>query len=83
MSWKCEIQLLDLDPAERVEITCRRCSRVTLTGAAQLARTLGDRRLFLDEVEAQLLCSISWCAGPVVVAIPITDSGATFAGGMS
>ena len=83
MTWKAEIQLLDLDPDERVEITCRRCGRVTFARAAQLACTLGDRQLFLDEVEARLLCSVSWCAGPVVIAIPITDPGATFAGGMS
>ena len=84
MNWKTDLRLNDLDVSTVFEITCKRC-RVTRTMTqAQIVRSEpGFIRLYLDEVEASLHCSLSHCQGGIRLAMLHEDKGEGFVGGLA
>ena len=79
MSWKRNIQLLDLDPVERMELHCRRCRQSSYLTPPDM----GDPQLFLDEAEAALVCARRHCGGSVLVAMSTQGAGVAFSGGIA
>jgi ribosomal protein L37E len=82
MSWKTDLKLADLDPHTKIECTCRRCGHVHYADSSDLASTGFDRRLYLDEVEAQLRCMKRHCRSPVRIAL-VHDDMEGFVAGMA
>jgi len=83
VSWKDRLQVLDLDPNDRVELTCRRCGHLRyLTGLALLARK-GALRLTLSEVEARARCRQRGCSGTMRLAMPNERNTVGFVGGIA
>lgn len=83
MSWQDAMQLRDLDPNARMELTCKRCGKVRfLTPAEILAR--GDyRRLWLSEVQARARCQQRGCGGGMRLALPASGAAKGFVGGIA
>ncbi len=83
MSWKSELRLSDLPPAERVEILCRRCGKAHYEAAGELVRRKELAQLYVDEAERILRCKDRGCSGGV--RLSRVHNGATegFVGGMA
>ena len=82
MSWKTDLKLADLDSHTKIECTCRRCGHVRYADSGELAGVGFDRRLYFDEVEAQLHCGKRHCCGHVRIAL-VHDDTEGFVGGMA
>lgn len=83
MSWKTESRLADLDPATRIEVTCRRCGLGRYETQDDLMRVPGLRQATLDTVEAALSCADRRCRGRVRIAIIYDDLNEPFVGGLA
>ena len=79
MSWKRNIQLLDLDPGERMEVLCRRCGQTSYLTPPHM----GKPHLYLDEAEAALQCARRGCGGAVLLAMSTQGAGVSFSGGIA
>lgn len=83
MNWKATLQVLDLDPGDRLELTCRKCGHLRyLTGKSLHART-GANKLYLDEVETRARCTQRGCNGPMRMALPPKGEASGFVGGIA
>lgn len=83
MNWKTGLQILDLDPADRLELVCRKCGHLRyLTGAQLLARQ-GASHLYLDEVETRARCTQHGCGGRMRMAKPHSGESSGFVGGIA
>ena len=83
MNWKSSLQVLDLEPVDRLEMTCRACGHVRyLTGALLLARR-GAAQLYLDQVERRARCTQRGCGGMMRMAMPRRGDTSGFVGGIA
>ncbi len=83
MNWKANLQVLDLEPGDRLELTCRKCGHVRyLTGETLLARK-GAAQLWLYQVEQRAKCNQRGCGGPMRMAMPRTGETSGFVGGIA
>lgn len=83
MNWKSSLQVLDLEPGDRLELTCRTCGHVRyLTGATLLARR-GAAQLYLDQVESRARCTQRGCGGAMRMAMPRRGDTSGFVGGIA
>ena len=73
MNWKTAIQVRDLSPEDRLELTCRKCGHLRYLTAM----------LYLDEVEARALCSQHGCKGQMRIALPAQGETSGFIGGIA
>lgn len=83
MNWKTDLKLADLDPAARLEVTCKRCGLSRYEQQAALMQRPELRQAYLDEVERALQCSKRFCQGAVRVALIHDDKTEGFVGGMA
>lgn len=83
MSWKTDLRLSDLDPARRLEITCRRCGNHRYETAGDLRRRPGLDQAYCDEAERALRCHDRFCRGHVRIALTHEDGMEGFVGGMA
>ncbi|MCA1908819.1 MAG: hypothetical protein LDL39_10710 [Magnetospirillum sp.] len=83
MSWKNETRLSDLDPATRLEVTCRTCGLTRYETQAALMAQPKLRQAHLDAVEAGLRCANRFCRGPVRVGLVYDNLNEAFVGGMA
>src|ERR1700680_4854608 len=84
MNWKTDLRLNDLGPTTPIEIVCKRCGLTrTPTQAQVIAADPGLVRLYCDEVEASLHCSLSHCRGGVRISILHDDKSEGWVGGMA
>lgn len=83
MSWLDALQLGDLDPATRMELTCRRCGKVRFVTPSEILARADYRRLWLSEVEARARCRQRWCRGTMRLALPAAGSARGFVGGIA
>ncbi len=83
MSWKDELQLLDLDEDQRLEFTCKTCSHVHHYEAGELQISPELLQLWLTEIEARETCKARGCAGSMRLAIYHDSSNSGFIGGVA
>ena len=84
MNWKTSMQLGDLTPTQRLELTCRACGHVHyLTAEEVIAGRRARTRLYLDEVERKLRCKARGCGGRVRMAWVRGRDTSAFIGGMA
>ncbi len=83
MGWKQDLQVRDLEPDQRLELTCRSCGHVRFMTAGSLLQDRDKRTLYLDEVEAKAACIRRGCRGTIRLAlIGVSDVGG-FVGGLA
>lgn len=83
MNWKRNIQILDLEPDTRLELTCRTCGTYrSLTGGELLSRK-GSEHLTLLVVEERARCRQRGCGGAMRLAMPAPHDTAGFVGGIA
>lgn len=83
MSWKDQLQVCDLAPTDRLELTCRRCGHLRyLTGAEVQARPR-VQHLTLAQVEERARCRQRGCNGPMRLAMPHQGDTVGFVGGIA
>jgi hypothetical protein len=83
VSWKDHIQVRDLGPADRVELTCRACGHVRYLTGAELHARKSAARLTLAQVEARARCRQRGCAGAMRLAMPRQGETVGFIGGIA
>ena len=81
MNWKTDLKVSDLDPSERLEVTCRRCGATRYEMRATCSAVRGLEEAHLDEVERRLTCRL--CRGPVRLARTFNHLVTGFVGGMA
>ncbi len=83
MNWKTDLQVSDLDPETRIELTCKRCGITHYLLPAQVLAQPGMWHAHLDEAEKHLRCASRFCRGPVRLALVHDDKTEGFVGGMA
>ena len=83
MNWRSNIQVLDLEPDDRLELTCRSCGRMRWLTATELLARREAARLTLGEVEARARCRQRGCHGHMRLAMPSPQDTAGFVGGIA
>lgn len=83
MSWKRNIQVRDLDPGQRLEVTCRICGHVHYLTRETICRSPEREFLYLDEVERETICRARGCRGAVLIAIISDGPTSAFVGGLA
>lgn len=82
MSWKTEIQLIDLDN-QKIEVTCKACGHSRYENPYLLIKKYGLDFSYLDEVERTLTCHNRGCHGEVRIALSAEEETEGFVGGLA
>lgn len=83
MTWQSSVQLRDLPPETRIELTCRKCGKVRFATVAQWL-ALGDfGHLWLDEAQARAKCRQRGCGGGMRLALGHGGEAKGFVGGIA
>lgn len=82
-SWKDALQLGDLDPDQRLEMTCTRCRHVHYLTSAMVQAAGGRMTLYLDELERRAKCRARGCNGAVRLALSRNGDTSGFVGGLA
>ncbi len=82
MNWKTSLQVRDLEPSQRLEVTCKVCGHVHYLTHQQIMQTPEREFLYLDEVEKATVCRARGCRGTVRLAIVRPGETSGFVGGM-
>lgn len=84
MSWRQQIQVLDLAPDEKFEIRCRACNQTYTASVEALTCDLdGANFLYLDELEGRIRCRDRRCGGTVRLARVRAGDASAFIGGLA
>jgi hypothetical protein len=83
VSWKDNIQIRDLDPQDRIELTCRICKKTRYLTGAELHQRRTQQRLTLAQVEQRAKCRQRGCGGTMRMAMPHLGETKGFVGGMA
>ena len=82
MSWKTEIQLIDLDN-QKLEVTCKACGHSRYENPYLLIKKFGFDFAYVDEVERALTCHSRDCQGEVRIALSAEEETEGFVGGLA
>jgi len=83
VSWKTELQLMDIPQSQRLEVTCTVCGHSRYENAYQLAKHYCLSFEYLDEVERMLSCNSRTCRGTVRLALSTAEETEGFVGGLA
>ena len=83
MNWKTELQLVDLAPSQRLEVTCKECGHSRYESPTLLMSKMGLSFEYLDEVEHRLYCTRRGCNGAVRIALSTKGDTEGFVGGLA
>jgi len=83
VNWKTDLKLADLDATITIEVVCKRCNLTRYETPAQLLERNNFKKVYLDEVEYSLLCSVMFCRGGVRIALAHDDKNEGFVGGLA
>ncbi len=82
-SWKENIQLSDLDPDTRLELTCKTCGYSWYEQAGALLADRHNKFAFLDEIENRQCCKARGCHGHIRIALTSGSETEGFQGGLT
>jgi len=83
VSWKTELQIIDLDRNQKIEVTCRKCGHSHYENPYLLIKKYGLDFQYLDEVERLLHCHERGCRGDVRIALSASGETEGFVGGLA
>lgn len=82
-NWKESLQVRDLDPGQRLEITCRACGHVHYLTRELICVSAEREFLYLDEIERETVCKARGCRGAVRLALVRKGDTSAFVGGLA
>ncbi len=83
MNWKTDLQLCDLEPHERFELTCLACGHVHYRTVSELRQHSELTFAWLDEIERDECCHARGCHGRVRLALCHNNLNSGFIGGLA
>lgn len=83
MNRKTNLRVRDLEPTQRLEVTCKVCGHVHYLTCAQIVQSPEREFLYLDEVERETVCRARRCRGPVRIALVRSGETSGFVGGLA
>lgn len=83
MNWKTELQLRDLEPGQRLEMTCKTCGHIHHLTPAVIMASPEREFLYLDEVERETYCKARRCLDQVRMSLIRKDAASGFVGGLA
>ena len=83
MGWKAKLQLLDMDPDQRIECRCKTCRYVWYERPSKHLSHAYRRQLYLDEFESRLSCQQWACKGNIAISLNNESETEGFQGGLA
>ncbi|MFK7902186.1 MAG: hypothetical protein AB8B49_05010 [Nitratireductor sp.] len=83
MNWQTQLQLIDLEPSQKLEVTCKQCGHSRYEDPQKLITTYGLDFAYLDEVAKVLTCQKRGCSGAVRIALSAEAETEGFVGGLA
>jgi hypothetical protein len=83
VNWKTNIQILDLAPDDRLELTCRLCKTTRWLSGSECKARKGLGHLTLSDVERRARCKKRGCFGTMRLAMPSAQDTVGFVGGIA
>jgi len=83
VNWKTNLRMSDLEPDQRLEVTCRTCGHVHYLTRQSIIVSPDDVQLYLDEVEHRIKCKARKCCGAVRIALVRKGEASAFVGGLA
>jgi len=82
-NWKTKIRVSDLADNQKLEMTCKKCSRLTYITKSTICTAKGREQLYLDEVERRATCKARGCKGRMRMAMVRLNEMSGFVGGLA
>jgi len=84
MSWKKELKLIDIEPHERLEFTCKTCGLIFFATPPEITEKYPRMKAsYIDEVEKAVLCRSRFCKGHVRLVRTYQHMMEGFVGGLA
>ena len=83
MNWKRELQLRDIDTAQLIEASCKRCGHTHYLDAPVLLSRPELQFIYIDELERMTVCKARHCNGSVRLALVHDRDTEGFVGGLA
>ncbi|UXN05282.1 hypothetical protein [Bartonella sp. HY761] len=83
MSWKTELQIQDLEPDTKLEMSCKKCGHIYFLKPSDIMVNSDNRFLYLDEVETKAQCKSRGCTGEIRMMLVGTRKASPFQGGLA
>ncbi|MBX8785300.1 hypothetical protein HBA94_16155 [Ochrobactrum sp. GRS2] len=82
-NWKTKYKVSDLSDTQKLEMICKKCSRLVYINKATICTARGREQLYLDEIEKRARCKARGCKGQMRMAIVRQDEMSGFTGGLA
>lgn len=82
-NWKTNYRVSDLSDSQKLEMICKKCSRLVYINKAMICTAKGREQLYLDEIERRARCKARGCKGQMRMAMVRLDEMSGFVGGLA
>ncbi len=82
-NWKTKYRVSDLSDTQKLEMICKKCSRLVYINKATICTAKGREQLYLDEIENRARCKARGCKGRMRMAMVRLDEMSGFTGGLA
>ncbi|WP_376711319.1 hypothetical protein [Pseudochrobactrum lubricantis] len=82
-NWKTNYRVSDLSDTQKLEMICKKCSRLVYINKATICTAKGREQLYLDEIENRARCKARGCKGRMRMAMVRLDEMSGFTGGLA
>ena len=82
-NWKTKYKVSDLSDTQKLEMICKKCSRLVYINKATICTARGREQLYLDEIEKRARCKARGCKGQMRMAMVRLDEMSGFTGGLA
>ena len=82
-NWKTKYRVSDLSDTQKLEMICKKCSRLVYINKATICTAKGREQLYLDEIEKRARCKARGCKGQMRMAMVRMDEMSGFTGGLA
>ena len=82
-NWKTNYRVSDLSDTQKLEMICKKCSRLVYSNKATICTAKGREQLYLDEIEKRARCKARGCKGQMRMAMVRLDEMSGFTGGLA
>ncbi|KAB0538456.1 MULTISPECIES: hypothetical protein [Brucellaceae] len=82
-NWKTNYRVSDLSDTQKLEMICKKCSRLVYINKATICTAKGREQLYLDEIEKRARCKARGCKGQMRMAMVRQDEMSGFTGGLA
>lgn len=83
MGWKTKLQLLDIEPKQKIECRCKSCGYVWYEQPIHYLHKSYMSQLYLDQFESRLRCRQWNCKGRILIALNNEHETEGFQGGLA